>query len=456
MPRWTTTSGYRRSTRETGIAWCGRPTTCARRCRRCWAWPSAAATRPTPRLGRILDLWLSLTDEEGAWLPDRIAKLPQLADLAHPDYLDGGPEPTDPIWPRFQAPPTNCGRAIMALTQIYRRLGDARALELAARFVRLVRARSFREDGQLTVMAGGHTHSITGTVHGLADYGLLTGDGDTLQHASRIFDHGLPATCSSFGWSVERRIQQKILGRGEINNTGDMIQAALFLGLAGYPRYFGVAERMLRSHILPSQWLAGHSITPGDEPPEGVHSLSDRDLGGWGFPGVSDRHVPRASAAITDIVQGGIQCLWALSRTIVTPSASPTGLRINLLLTCARGGPNTEQASVGSELPDSGRITVSSATPQVLWVRLPSWLDPQSVSATSAGEPLTPRPIGGWLVTKKAVAAAELTFAVPHRTEEEWVNNGRYRIVYAGDTIVAMDPQGRYAPMYPAISELGD
>ena len=401
------------------------------------------------RLGRILDLWLSLTDDDGAWIPERIAKHPPLADLAHPDYLDDGTEPSDAIWPRLQAPPTNRGRAIMALTQIYRRLGDPRALELAARFVRLVRTRSFRADGQLTVMAGGHTHSITGTVHGLADYGLLTGDADTLGHASRILDNGLPATGSSFGWSFEGRLQQKIFGRGEINNTGDMIQAALFLGEAGYPRYFEVAERMLRSHILPSQWLDGHSVTPGDDPPEGVHQLRDKDQGGWGFPGVNDRHVPRAGAAVTDIVQGGIQCLWALARTIVTAAGPATGTRVNLLLT---GG--AEGITVTSELPDVGHIAITSAKPQVLWVRVPSWLETQSLAATTGGEALAWRSIGDWLVTAEPVAALALRFSVPRRTEDEWVNNARYRMVYEGDTIVAMDPQGRYAPMYPSIAEL--
>ena len=155
----------------------------------------------------------------------------------------------------------------MALTHLFRLTGDQRALELADRFVRLARTRSFTEDGRLTMQAGAHTHSVTGTVHGLADYGLLAGDLDTVEHARRIFDVGLAPTRSSFGWSIESLGNERVPGRGEINNTGDMIQTAIILGLAGRPEYFGVAERMIRSHVLPSQWLAGQEmLSPKDAP----------------------------------------------------------------------------------------------------------------------------------------------------------------------------------------------
>ena len=52
------------------------------------------------------------------------------------------------------------------------------------------------------------------------------------------------------------------INRGEANNTGDLIEAALLLGDAGYSRYFEDADRMLRNHLLASQvvdtsWVAG-------------------------------------------------------------------------------------------------------------------------------------------------------------------------------------------------------
>ena len=236
------------------------------------------------RLGRLLDTWIRLTNPDGTWRADLIAAEPSLKHPGFTDERDGIESP----------PPRSRARTVMALTHLFRLTGDQRALELAGRFVRLARTTSFTEDGRLTAQAGTHTHSITGTVQGLADYGLLIGDLDTVEHARRIFDVGLAPTCSSFGWSIESLGNERVPGRGEINNTGDMIQTAIILGLAGRPGYFGVAERMIRSHVLPSQWLAGQeTLSPEDAPEYAVTEFPPEADGGWGFPSPSDRHVPR-------------------------------------------------------------------------------------------------------------------------------------------------------------------
>ena len=103
--------------------------------------------------------------------------------------------------------------------------------------------------------------------------------------------------------------------RGEVNNTGDMIQTAIHFGQSGHPRYFEVAERMVRSHLLPSQWLKGQEFhVPEGAPEKALRAFPDKADGGWGFPGVSDRHVPGAGSDVLDITQGGIQGLWAAHR----------------------------------------------------------------------------------------------------------------------------------------------
>ena len=47
-----------------------------------------------------------------------------------------------------------------------------------------------------------------------------------------------------------------------------------------------------------------------------------------------------------------------------------------------------------------------------------------------------------------------LPFPVPRREQTEWVNHLPYRIVFEGNQIVAMDPKGDCAPMYPSVNEL--
>ena len=345
----------------------------------------------------------------------------------------------------------------MALTHLFRLTGDQRALELAGRFVRLARTTSFTEDGRLTMQAGAHTHSVTGTVHGLADYGLLVGDLDTVEHARRIFDVGLAPTRSSFGWSIESLGDERVPGRGEINNTGDMIQTAIILGLAGRPEYFGVAERMIRSHVLPSQWLAGQEmLSPEDAPDYAVTEFPPEADGGWGFPSPSDRHVPDplgVATSILDVTQGGIQCLWAALRHGSSRHGPDT--RLNLLFSTDHAAARTS-----SRLPAAGDVTVTMPAAGSLWVRKPDWLPWADLTlgfADEAGGAVGFRRIEPWAMTDPQPEGTEvrLRFAPVRRSEEEWVYWQRHRMVFEGDTLVEMSPRGRYAPMFGELRHSG-
>ena len=397
------------------------------------------------RLGRLLDTLLAVTDDDGLYRADRIAAEPLLnGALPFADHRVMGEF--------YQSCTQNRGRLIMALTQVYRALGDPRALELAQRFVRLVCAEAFAEDGHLTHFAGNHTHSITGTVHGLADWGLLAGDLDTLDHARRIMEVGLPPTCSSFGWSIEGAWREVIPGRGEINNTGDMVQAALILGRAGWPRFFESAERMIRSHVLPSQWRIGQPYRqPADDPKNPPPRVPDGEDGGWGCPAVNDRY-GRSRFGILDITQGGIQCLWAAVREGV--AEDDLGMAVNLLFSN-----RVPSLQVDSGLPERGRLRIATRrterAPATLRIRRPTWLDAGRLAVRREGVPEPHRLTDHWLIVPTAgPATVEITIPVPRRSGTEWVDHRPYHVVWEGDRVVAMDPKGECAPMYPSVAEL--
>ena len=143
------------------------------------------------------------------------------------------------------------GRAVDALVRLFRANGDEAAIELAARMTRFALARCFTEGGSLRPEAGTHGHSINAMVAGMIDLAQLTGDADMLMRVKAIYDVGLPSFNSSFGWSMEALNHHHT--RGESNNTGDLLRAALLLGACGWARYYEDAERILRSHLLPSQ-----------------------------------------------------------------------------------------------------------------------------------------------------------------------------------------------------------
>ncbi|MBI85889.1 MAG: hypothetical protein CMJ81_22055 [Planctomycetaceae bacterium] len=409
------------------------------------------------RLEKLLDTLLNITDEQGAYRPQTIARIPLLAANSHPEdgaafsddgdrvYTRGGSDGFD--YP--QATTVDRGRLIMALVQVYQHTHNERALELARRFVQRVRSRSFSAEGQLLQDAGSHTHSITGTVHGLAAYAALTRDLDTLEHARKIFDVGLAASRSSFGWSDENVWRGRIVDRGEINNTGDMIQTAIHLGQAGHPRYFEVAERMVRSHVLPSQWLHGQEYHPPEPAVKGVYkTFPVLAVGGWGFPGVTDRHIPGAGSDILDITQGGIQCLWAVHHHSVTHDGS--AVRVNMAFSR-----ETPAARVESHLPREGRLAVTLKQRASLWFRKPSWLTWDQLTVTVAERPLPVVRVGAWAVTSLQDAGTRLdvTYPLVRRQQQEWINRKRYRFVLEGDTIVAMSPRGIYAPMFAPLDD---
>lgn len=393
------------------------------------------------RLSTLLDSWIHFTNPDGTWRADLIATEPSLKHPGFTDYHDGTESP----------PPRSRARSIMALTYLFRVNRDHRALELAQRFVRLARTESFTNDGRLTLEAGNHTHSITGAVHGIADYGLLVGDLDAIEHARRIFDVGLFPTRSSFGWSIETLTDERVPGRGEINNTGDMIQTAIILGLSGRPEYFGVAERMIRSHVLPSQWLTGQKVYQPDNAPDYAITEFPPDAdGGWGFPSPSDRHVPDPlgiGTAILDVTQGGIQSLWAAMHHGSTRHGRDT--RLNLMFSTDRAA-----AVTSSRLPELGEVTLKMPAEGSLWVRRPEWLPYESMAVSVGDNDLRVRHVEPWIVTDQLNAGTnvKLCFIPNRQLKTELIYWQRHQMVFEGDTLVEMSPQGSYSPMFAALS----
>lgn len=411
----------------------------------------------TERLKKLLNTLLEITDEDGAYRPQVIAQIPLLAANSQSDgpaaFTDQGDLRYDPVeengFEYPQATTVDRGRLIMALAQVYRHTHDERALELARRFVYRVRSQCFSDDGRLLQDSGSHTHSITGTVHGLAAFAVLTGEPEPLEHARKIFDVGLAASRSSFGWSNENVWRAQIVGRGEINNTGDMIQTAIHLGQMGHPQYFEVAERMVRSHVLPSQWLMGQEFhRPAGAPKKALKAFPVLAVGGWGFPGVTDRHIPGAGSDILDITQGGVQCLWAVHHNIITDDKS--AVRINMAFSR-----ETDSARVESRIPLEGRVAVTLKRKSSLWFRKPSWLPWEKLKIAVDGRPIPFNRNGPWAVTllQNKGTQLDVTYPLVRREQQEWVDHKRYRFVLEGDTIVAMSPRGIYAPMYDTIDD---
>ena len=64
---------------------------------------------------------------------------------------------------------------------------------------------AFGADGSIADAAGTHMHSITGTITGLIDYGILVGDETIIEGARSAYDVGMRPFRSSYGWVKEFR-----------------------------------------------------------------------------------------------------------------------------------------------------------------------------------------------------------------------------------------------------------
>ena len=112
-----------------------------------------------------------------------------------------------------------------------------------------------------------------------------------------------------------------------------------------------------------------------------------------------------------------------------------------------------EAAVVRSRIPLEGYQAVVPRNRGSLWIRKPTWLEGGDFKISHRGKDLSTRQVGPWVVTspREAGDEIEIRFPLVRRIEQEWVYHEHYRFAYEGDTIVAMSPTGKYAPMYPAL-----
>ena len=308
-------------------------------------------------------------------------------------------------------------------------------------------------------------HSITGTITGLIDYGILIGDNRIIEGARRAYDIGMRPFRSSYGWVKEFRWAPWLaeplqaagyagfdINRGEANNTGDLIEAALLLGQAGYAGYFEDADRMLRNHLLASQvvdtsWVreaSGHE----DDDETRYGNVAERARGGFCFGGTKGliSYPEEAYQVNADLVGGALQAICESSDSVA--HVSDNSVRVHLLyskedsafsLTCPPPGPEPIRLRL--------RQTAS------LQLRIPSWAKPAAVTLqlndgprSSAADSIS----DGYLRLSPLAPASVVKVWLPSRREivAEEVGGDRCEIDWHNDTVIGISPPARFQPLY--------
>jgi len=226
------------------------------------------------------------------------------------EQAPGGSEPDHLV--------SGLGRAIGPLVKLHRASGHPPALALAARIRdRLIDMDAFPADGSFAVEPlGTHVHSITSTMSGLAMLAHETADRPLLDRVRAFVANGLWRIRDELGWAIESLDAGADPDRGEGNTTGDIVETLLILARHGDESALADAERIIRSHLLPSQ-LRDLSFVPRERTPvEGGDTIAvgrDRLRGLFGFPAPYG-HLPAGSSDIgvnLDIVGGVTSSLCA-------------------------------------------------------------------------------------------------------------------------------------------------
>lgn len=348
------------------------------------------------------------------------------------------------------------GRALDALVRYYRVSDDAAGMELASRIVKFAVDKCYTPDGYLTELAGTHGHSVCAMLAGLCDYALLTSDGEFAALARRVFDNGLPRFNSSFGWSMESlhvytcdsySETKGLITRGESNNTGDILRAAVLLGQLGYRKHFGIAERILRSHLLPSQLVDTDGLSDADNADDGKRRMASRIRGGFSFPTPNDLLYDSSCPIFTyDITSGAVDGMCEAYGAIVT--GDEMGFRVNMHLDYS-----DPQVQVKTSLPLTGITRVSAMSRPALLIAKPS--SASDVNVIVDGKACEARQMPRYWFFGNCDKGIEVTleFTPARNRTHESIAYKKHTIDWVGEQIVAMSPAGKYMPFFAPVRD---
>jgi len=381
---------------------------------------------------RMLQSLATMTDAEGRWD----------ADLAYKNGFDKRLEGVSIM---------NAARMVDPLLKYHRLTKSARALKLAAGYARQGLKTGFTEDGHFTPMArsSGHIHSITSALSGITDYAIFTGDQAMLDQCVRVMRVGVPEYFSSWGWGDEvmREHEADVIGRGEINQTGDIIRAALLLGAAVDASYYDLAERYLRGMVLPTQHRErelAHILKDAPTPRnDSQRNVLRRSIGGYSMQLPNDRMRPGDWPVSTlDITSGAVHAMSECWNSMIQSTGKVT--RVNLLFDC-----RNREFEIFSHLPLRGQIDFIAYTNNVLMVRVPPWVDAKTIRLSVRREVQPVELKSGYLVIDglKTGAQGSVTFDVPCKVEKETVDGTEYTTTWAGNQLINISPRGPESPL---------
>lgn len=396
----------------------------------------------------LWSLWALLKADKTSWARDKARKM---LETLHKMSDTTGMWKNELIKKYVSVPVTgasvdNQARMIEPLIAYFMETQDTLALSLARQYSKLGVTQLLDSTGRITPFgkSSGHIHSITSSISGIAQYAVMVNDTSLINRCVQFFKNGLQEYFSSWGWGDEVMPDHpaNVVSQGEINQTGDVIRAALYLAEYGKTELYEVAERYLRSSLLPAQvWpedLKGFLKENKDPKNDSEKDILNRCKGGYGFPLPNARMKTGDYPVETqDITSGAVHSLVTCWTHILTRKNG--NQQLNLLFDA-----ENESVSVKSHLPKLGSIEISAKTDVQFMVRIPEWVDRRSIVIKLNSKKIKNVFQGDYLSISdlRQGDKALIKFDVPCKTESERVDGTTYVTTWIGNQLIAIDPKG--------------
>ena len=381
----------------------------------------------------------------------------------------------------------------LALIQYGDLFDDAESIDLAEKLLHYIFFDSgyFKPDGRFMSEGKGdgwahfHTHgmAIIAALHLI----MRTGDKELLEPALKAYEYGIRAGDGTVGFFPEAVHESgpDFMGdqhsykyhTSESCEVADMIIAAILFSKLGIDKWDD-ADRWTRNQYAENQLTQVNWITDGrldyskavitDSHRDmfyrkGIYTndnVAERAIGGFAsHPSANDfiGH-PEFLVSISNCCSGnGPRAFYYVWRDTLTYDLGEIMwtfdrpiLRVNLLFNRA-----SKWADVDSHIPYAGRVDVKVKQNLKLEVRIPEWVEPEQARCEVDGVAREPTFKGRYakLGEVDAGQTAVLTFPIPERTKKVHIQGppggvNEYTLVLRGNTVVAIDPPGRYLPLY--------
>jgi hypothetical protein len=362
-------------------------------------------------------------------------------------------------------------RLIQGLEQYYKVTGYEPARALAAKLVRYAMgpAESYDPQGRLLFdpldkegmrkrfpgieneKFGGHTHSRTLGLLCILEHATAVKDQEAMGFVKSGYEWVKTQGSSLVGFFPEHIIPGFAFPSCEGCSVGDMVALALKLSVAGVGDYWDDADRWVRNMLAEQQlvegdWLDRMAASMPKKPlafNQTEKLVTESNIGGFGGSTTGNEWGDIIEHCCTGNCVRALYYVWEHML-----EAKGEELWLNLLLNRA-----SSWAEVYSYIPYEGRVDLimKKFFGSVL-VRAPEWVQTGSpaVVCNVNGVPRNGRWRGRYLNFGRGLPGDKMVvkFPIEERTVKETIGGLPYTLIIKGNTVVAIDPPGRYGPLY--------